>query len=974
MLIIWNCFSNMNIIYVFLILFFYKTMVKLLVAALLLFITGDMSAQFYSTGEPPFSIKWHQINTPHFQLIYPVENQKEANKMANLMEFYYPYTTGNMNPKIFKKFPVVLHNSSVISNGYVTLVPRRMELVMSPPQDLYAQDWLSQLALHESRHTAQINMTNRGLTHLMSLITGEIALAAVSAEIPQWFYEGDAVIQETLFSKSGRGRMPGFEMTLRTQILENQVYYSYNKAKLGSFRDYVPDHYVFGFEMTNYARQKYGDDIWPGALVYSGNHSYQIWPFTFYLKSHYGFNKQQLYAKTIDSLKNQYNKNIAKINYTDYSSINHRTGFVYTSYQLPRAAEHGNVVALCSGMNDAGSIVVFDSLGSLIYRKPIGYNTAIKFDVFDHIAVWDELVYDQRWLAQSYSVLKVMDIRTGKQKELTKKTRYYSPAFSSDGLRLAVAETDKLGYSYLTILDAHNGRQISKFFFGDKAVQTPEWVSDENVVVITVDAYGKQMEILDLFSGAHSVIIPTTRYNIAEPVAFKQFILFRSDAMGIENIFAVNIHKSNIIYQVTYSKNGAYNPSLSRDSTKLLFANYGEHGYDIAQVALVPDEWTKAGSSKITTGPPVSEEHYIMDTASMLSYVNKPYNKAGHLLRFHSWLPMYANVDEVMDGEHQIEAEPGFMFFSQNDLSTFTSTLGYSYNHGYHQFMPVIKWKGWYPVFELSGQVGGPKLYTGLTSGTVVPDEPYTEFSIRAYIPLYYQHRSFITYIQPAIEYEWSSVWWYSDHSGLNKGLDFIHGRLHVNRYQRLAPRDIYPKWGQSFYGAYTRTFTDEHQLFGDMVSFQGTQYFPGFFPHNSVMLKEGYQIQHPETYFLPFNRMDFPRGYLSAVSREMFGLSANYHFPFGYPDLSIGPVLYLKRLRANLFFDWSHVVDLRKRTSGGTVSFTGNYRSFGFEALADFHLLRIIFPFTAGFRYGYVKNSSIPFTELLFRMDTSIL
>ena len=101
--------------------------------------------------------------------------------------------------------------------------------------------------------------------------------------------------------------------------------------------------------------------------------------------------------------------------------------------------------------------------------------------------------------------------------------------------------------------------------------------------------------------------------------------------------------------------------------------------------------------------------------------------------------------------------------------------------------------------------------------------------------------------------------------------------------------------------------------------------------------------------------------------------LFLNYTFPAGYPDLSIGPLLYLKRLRVNLFHDWSKGTDIREVHGSEVVSYSGSWRSYGAEVLADMHLIRIIFPLTAGIRLGYMPDKEKFFSEFMFSMNTSV-
>jgi hypothetical protein len=125
--------------------------------------------------------------------------------------------------------------------------------------------------------------------------------------------------------------------------------------------------------------------------------------------------------------------------------------------------------------------------------------------------------------------------------------------------------------------------------------------------------------------------------------------------------------------------------------------------------------------------------------------------------------------------------------------------------------------------------------------------------------------------------------------------------------------------------------------------------------------------------YYLPLNRIPFPRGYSETVSGQISSLFVNYAFPAGYPDLSLGPLLYLKRFRIDLFHDWSYGRDIREYNGTEVVSYTGSLRSFGAEILADMHLIRIIFPITAGIRLGYLPGKEKFFSELIFSMDTRV-
>jgi len=65
----------------------YKIVNMHLISILTLFILSiNLSiakAQLFDTGQNPPGLKWRQINTKHFQLLYPALLELEAQRMAN---------------------------------------------------------------------------------------------------------------------------------------------------------------------------------------------------------------------------------------------------------------------------------------------------------------------------------------------------------------------------------------------------------------------------------------------------------------------------------------------------------------------------------------------------------------------------------------------------------------------------------------------------------------------------------------------------------------------------------------------------------------------------------------------------------------------------------------------------------------------------------------------------------------------------
>ena len=164
-------------------------------------------------GGSPASIKWRQINTDSFKLVFPAGYDSSALRIANIIAHQPENNIQTIGGKL-KKISVFIRPQTTISNGYVMLGPWRSELYTTPAQnalELGAIKWTDLLAIHEYRHVEQYSNFNNGLSKTAKIIFGEYGQAiANGASIPDWFAEGDAVYNETLLSEQGRGRLPFF--------------------------------------------------------------------------------------------------------------------------------------------------------------------------------------------------------------------------------------------------------------------------------------------------------------------------------------------------------------------------------------------------------------------------------------------------------------------------------------------------------------------------------------------------------------------------------------------------------------------------------------------------------------------------------------------------------------------------------------------------------------------------------------------
>ena len=186
-------------------------MMRYIIFCFLIFISSFVNAQQF--GGEPASVKWQQVNTDTVRIIFPGGMDSIAKRIATITSKEQQQYAGTIGDHLHK-VSIVLHSQTIFSNGFVALGPWRSEFFLTPEQNAFelgAMSWPDLLSVHEYRHVEQYSNFNVGLSHTMHILFGENGQAlANAASVPDWFFEGDAVYNETMLSEQGRGRLPLF--------------------------------------------------------------------------------------------------------------------------------------------------------------------------------------------------------------------------------------------------------------------------------------------------------------------------------------------------------------------------------------------------------------------------------------------------------------------------------------------------------------------------------------------------------------------------------------------------------------------------------------------------------------------------------------------------------------------------------------------------------------------------------------------
>ncbi|MCX8492159.1 MAG: hypothetical protein ORN54_13940, partial [Cyclobacteriaceae bacterium] len=212
-----------------------------------------------------------------------------------------------------------------------------------------------------------------------------------------------------------------------------------------------------------------------------------------------------------------------------------------------------------------------------------------------------------------------------------------------------------------------------------------------------------------------------------------------------------------------------------------------------------------------------------------------------------------------------------------------------------------------------------------------------------------------------------------SDRIG-NGNLTYNHFNLSAYRLLKKSRRDINSRWGQTFIlNFYNTPYGGTFK--GSQFSMYGALYFPGLFKHHSFWGYLGLQNTRidqlfyanrnrsvvAENYNYQFrNGIPLPRGGLGITRfQQFYSVSGNYTLPVWYPDIALGPLLNIQRVRLNGFLDYGY-------GSSPTFEISQTYMSVGAEVKFDINVVRLLPQFDIGFRYSYGIRPSATLFEVL--------
>ncbi len=912
---------------------------KICIIVLILLAGNSGFCQIFG-GNPP-SLKWRQINTSASRVIFSAGLDSTAARITNVIEWIKQPTQTTIGVKS-KKINIVLQDRTTISNGFVALGPYKSEFYLTPMQnsfELGSLPWPDQLTIHEYRHVEQYNNFNVGLSHILYLIFGEEGQAlANNAAVPNWFFEGDAVYNETNVSKQGRGSLPYFYNGYRALWKDGRKY-SWMKLRNGSYKDFVPDHYPLGFMLVAYGREKYGDKFWKKVTHDAAAYKGLFYPMQKAIKKYSGDNYSTFRNNAFDFFKKEFQipNKIAK------------NAQPYLNEEYP-AFSGNNIIYVKSSYKQIPEFIVRDRNSEKKIR--VRDNSLDNyFSVRNGKIVYAAYRPDLRWGYSDYSEIQILGVANGKQQTLTRHTRYFSPDISLDGKTIVAAEEATDGKSSLVILDATDGHIVSKAPNPAHLFYTyPKFYSDHKIISAVRDTMGKMsLAEVNIKTGNAKYLLPFSYNVIGFPCIYHDSIYFTNSYRENDELFCFS-YDDKKLWKINCKKEyglGKYEPAIN--DSLIVWSTFTSSGYRLVQVSkneitfkeldtLLMDKNTS--SFGITSLNNINSNllYSIEDNSHK---VNK-YSKGYGLFNFHSIEP---NID---DPDYTLT------LLGENILNTLQSQLSFTYNRAEQSKKIGVGavYGALFPYLSAGINYTFDRRTTSASQRSVYFNElePYAGLNV----PLNFSKGRSFTFLNFGTRYVYNE----SAFKGMYKdSLDkisysYISSFLSFSHQNQRAGQEIFPRYAQTVNLTYKSAIT---HYSGNQLMLNGNIYLPGFFKTHSLALNAVLLTKDTGRQINFSSGFPFSRGYASSNFYRMYKWGINYHFPLAYPDAGFGNIFYLLRVRANLFYDDTYIKDFYRNGN----SFNADFRSAGAEINFDtkwWNQANV----SAGFRYSYLFDKDL--------------
>lgn len=585
------------------------------------------------------------IESEHFRLTFPKELSTQALQITNYYEDAHKLLSKELKWEPNHKVQVLLTDQYDAANGMTSPVSRfGMILYLTPPETwfstTYYDDWVKLLVVHEYTHYLNMDVTT-GIFKIARFIFGDVILP--NSLLPTWMLEGLAVLEETKFTRAGRGRSSYFEMISRTAVLENVL----NNPKyitLDKINGENPQPpggetpYFFGYQMMNEAEKNSELENPMGVLSYrsGGRFPYFI---NGNLENTIQKNWNQIWLSYVEKTKLKSEKDIAEIKKNPVTTAKKIESTGYESFGSAINSDE-TLLAYTSEKKEKWSSLYLKNLktGEELRIEDKFYGVGMSFHPKSPTLFYSTLHRENQY--SFYSELKVYHLDTKKSYFITKNLRAKDPDLSKDGKFITFTTAATSGSSLSIALLNHDKNEFSisksKVIYNAPLfdrIGNPKFSPDGKFIVFSYKkngSLGEEIRRYEMKTGKIETLVSNTAMNRFPVYHPNGELYYVSDLNGVDNLYRYNSNRS---IAVTNMLTGVWLPSISEH--KVIASVYETDGWKLAEIPLK--------DTSLSTISPANGPQSLPENNLKLSQINYPIQNYSALpsLLPRQWSPLF---------------------------------------------------------------------------------------------------------------------------------------------------------------------------------------------------------------------------------------------------------------------------------------------------------------------------------------------
>jgi hypothetical protein len=931
--------------------------VSITVVVVLLFLSRASNAQLAP------GIDWQRVRSPHFDVVSPPQLLDKAQTVANMLEYLYPEFGPTLHTDL-SRWTIKINPASAYFNGFVSQMPRYSEYYLPQlnaqfPNTFYFEDVLYELAMHETRHIAQMDKMRSGANLFWYALGGDSTLWYMDYlnGMPSWYYEGDATLFETEYSSAGRGRLPEFSLLTKARLIDGTPL-TYLQAVHRSFVNCdAGDPYLQGYNMVTYMRRTYGQDVF-GKILDRKNDFWGQMPFGFRLAVRRVTDQsiRSIYKESIDSMRVLYKKQVDGLDTTAAKHLFAPSEGDYVGIYSPRWINNQTVLYYKASSNQVSGVESVTLPGT---RNVVAKRIAMfpQFSLHDSEMIFAQPTIHPRFENESSDIV-AYNFDTRKFRRISNEKWYYTPVINCQGTAIAVVAHDSSGTSQIRILDSKSGTvQATHLLPPLHGASNPVWSIDGTMLYYIVNGpSGYAISMWSPDSGREQKILDYQKEMLTGLTLHDHWLLYTSPLSGIDNIYALDM-RSKEQFQVTSRKYSASMPAVSPDGKTICFIDFtGVSGSALAIMPFDPSAWIPKDSiekravrlydTSTDTAPRYSLAQF--SALEQDTFAVDRYPSVRRYINVHSW-KLLADPFYFVDNESFL----GLSLSSSSIFRDFDWQLAAQYEVSDKSFStgPLITFRTGWPVVSLGGTYWRTNLFDEKSPGT-----QGVSGLAGLSLPLDFSFNRSRLYTVAGID-AMPSI-----HSDKESTFEASQKILTTTSYTgaslslQAAPLNINGYYGVSGNISLVQNYALEKSSDRSYQLWLGVNSsLPGFYARDNFKLSVLYAITD-DGVMLPGNSVLNPRG-ISEIepTLQRIGTSLGYSLPLLHPDFALGPVLFVNRVGLSLFSDATIAPEDFDFIDSKNYAW-----SSGAELFCDgepFSLIGI--PIRIGVRYAYNQNES---------------